>query len=55
MSDMEYHKGTLKKRFDKKISFEDGIKILQKEYNILDSDIELDNKNLSKISKKTHT
>ena len=40
MSDMEYHKGTIKKRFTEKVSFNDGIEILKVEFSIDESDIE---------------
>lgn len=41
MSDMEYHKGKLRKAFNKEMSFEEGINILKEKYNIDDIDIDI--------------
>ena len=40
MSNMEYHKGTVRKRFEKQVSFAEGVKILKDEFHIEDIDIE---------------
>lgn len=40
MSDTEYHKGKLKKCFNKEMSFEDGYKILQYNHEVEEVDFE---------------